>query len=1609
MIKSKKLYYALLAGTILSAPAWAIDITPTLDTLKSQGASLSGEYNLTSLDGTLPEGAAQVEINGGTYYFTPSGNDAALLTILSGTPASNLIEDVNGIFDLNGTKYNFNTAALPSSAFEYTQGSENDYNFTIQESDADGNLTTQYYKVTLKPETFATSENISWSTQPISGSITGSVEVNLPGGGKQTLYYAYSNNDGDTQYNNQQHFQNSLGGDVNADFTGLYGGNDWGQYGGAINNNSDHTIGNITGDFVNNYTASPSEGNSQGGAINNDGAIGNISGDFVGNKVPGGDNIQSIGGAIYNSGTTGDITGNFIGNSTSSVNNQAFGGALANFDSTNDANPDSKIGNITGNFIGNSATSSNGYVKGGAIINQGWIDSITGDFIGNSAHSDTNYADGGAIDNNPKGSYIGSITGDFISNSVSGNNAYGGAINNYYGEIGNITGSFIGNTVSANNEADGGAIDNNSIIGNITGNFIDNSVTSTGNYAYGGAIYNETSDQEGVTTGIENITGDFIGNKVQANSNALGGAIYNTSNIKDIEGDFTNNTVVSNLGTAYGGAIYNNLTPQEGATTSIGNISGNFSNNSITASTDAFGGAIYNYNASIGNITGDFTNNSSTSKTAASLGGSIYNYGGTIEDIEGDFDGNSTMANNDAHGGAIYNTNQIGTITGNFTDNTATSTNMAAWGGAIYNVSGSITEINGDFANNSTSAQTTALGGAINNHGSIGTITSNFDGNTVQSNTIYAQGGAIYNESSSATIDGIIGDFSNNQATGNTDSQGGAIFNNGAIGDIDGNFENNTATGTNGIALGGAIYNYSSTNTIGNITGDFTNNTVDSSNYAQGGAVHNRGIIQSISGDFEGNTATSQTAHAQGGAIYNLAAPNAITSITGNFTDNNVEAALGAEGGAIYNHDSSLGTITGDFSGNYAQSTQASARGGAFYSGGSGTIDSISGDFTNNYAKTTNADNLAFGGAVYTSQNLTFTTNGQDRLISGNYTQDSEGKDYNAIYIQGSNNSDTAPTITFDVSDGGNWVINDSIEGGFEDGSSVTYDGYYYNLAFIGDEVPVTDKIQGDTSTGHTTQYISMNNDIINANQVLVEGTTLRLGKHQYDDEAQASVGNFTTGDGSEPVTVLTLRNATLDIHNNLYDTINLAGWNASTGTNFLHIDVDVENMKADELHITGDVEGTTQLIIHPSSDADIRGESIVFAQSTNDNEGSEESFEVYRVYQSPYMFDIAMTGEGTTEHEWSLFMNDVENDDFMVEEPDEPGTDEPGTDEPGTDEPGTDEPGTDEPDADEPSGDIPSTTNLVYAEVIAYDALPAAALEQTRGMIDNISNQVKNSRVYSKSCSFVDSHWNGEPYYNLWVNPTYYVSNIDSPVDIDAKIWGIEAGGDIQHDINNRLGIFVSYRQGNYDMDGAGDRYYSTIGSEIDIDSYIAGLYYRYDKNNWWGFGTLYGGIQKADFKTDDGMKADTDGYEFGASVEGGYDYALSDTLYLTPELGVYYTHIDYDNLKDCFGKEARYDNIDEVELEAGLKLTKTFMMDEGYANAYIKPSIVQTLISGGDVHVTNMDNVDAIEDATLGRIEMGGSYSFTDNLSAYCWANYTFGTDYEGSAFGLGLDYAF
>ena len=583
------------------------------------------------------------------------------------------------------------------------------------------------------------------------------------------------------------------------------------------------------------------------------------------------------------------------------------------------------------------------------------------------------------------------VNNDFVGfkNEVTGDYAYGGAIYNNSTTIGNITGDFVGNVVSSDDStAYGGGVYNsgtNAVIGDIISNFISNSAQSTTSATYGGAIYNSGSSY----TTIGNITGNFIGNYAESQSAARGGAIYNggyRASISDINANFIGNYASSQTSTALGGAIHNNN------------------------------------RADIDNITGDFIGNYAIALEGSASGGAISNNGSAILDVAGDFIGNFAYSeNNEAYGGAISNSSyyqnysqysgEIANITGNFIENYVASKTGSVSGGAIYNNRCDIGNVVGNFIKNyAVTIEGEAVGGAIYTSNSsdrsysIGTVTGDFIENYASSTEKDAKGGAIYNDQ--MINGGISGDFIGNYVKSEKKHvYGGAIYNDrnddstrNELPYITGNFIGNYAQTTDGHAYGGAIYNDLAT--IESVTGDFINNSaVAVGDKAEGGAINNNdsAFINELKGDFIGNYVKSTEKHAFGGAVYNdqgdRYSQGGIPVLEGDFIANYaISDNEKAFGGGLYT-DGLVSDLKGDFAANYVQTDSGKAQGGAIYVDNEGEVTKMVSDFVGNYAIGNSGD--ANGGAIY--NNSVINVNGSKFL--NNYTTSQSGNAYGgAIY-----------------------------------------------------------------------------------------------------------------------------------------------------------------------------------------------------------------------------------------------------------------------------------------------------------------------------------------------------------------------------------------------------------------------------------------------------------------------------------------------------------------------------------------------------------------------------------------------------------------------------------
>ena len=247
-----------------------------------------------------------------------------------------------------------------------------------------------------------------------------------------------------------------------------------------------------------------------------------------------------------------------------------------------------------------------------------------------------------------------------------------------------------------------------------------------------------------------------------------------------------------------------------------------------------------------------------------------------------------------------------------------------AGGAALHNTADYVSIINKTFQNNRAETVVgeeyegygyTLLGGAVYNDGDIDRIKADFVANSVAADGadgLNAGGGALYNGHNGKITD-VSGDFISNSASGTTGKAvGGAVFNQGKIEKINGNFVDNRAD------VGGAVFNDYEAE-IGSIGGSFVNNS--------GGALYNLGKMGDVRADFVGNS---------GNAVYN---GNRIGNIRGNFSGNRLTDTE-LNGGIVFN-SGSVKSITGNFSGNEVSGNSVyGIKGGAVYNY-QGTIGNI--------------------------------------------------------------------------------------------------------------------------------------------------------------------------------------------------------------------------------------------------------------------------------------------------------------------------------------------------------------------------------------------------------------------------------------------------------------------------------------------------------------------------------------------------------------------------------------------------------------------------------------------------------------------------------------------
>ena len=1049
------------------------------------------------------------------------------------------------------------------------------------------------------------------------------------------------------------------------------------------------------------------------------------------------------------------------------------------------------------------------------------------------------------------------------------------------------------------------------------------------------------------------------------------------------------------------------------------------------------GGVISNMNNDNNNTTlniyrTEFNDNSATrflnefsakDTTGMAAGGAISNYSSNQADIvRSSFNENYVMHFNHAAGGAIYNGSNA------LYGTTVVSGSIESSGGSTYvnNHAGNelmeySTYVEGDpsqvkskildvWKNNSNDTingdlSILATGGAIHNEGSYISNNDRFEYNHAIGET--SKGGAIYNDKNSqypalgdfggeVNLDGIVTFVNNYVGQGKTATSGSIVYGSTAYGGAiynDGDLNIASASDTNMVYFG------NDESTLGS-----AGNYAMASSLAAGGAIYNDtdGDIKAIryNSIFKENFARSvSSGNALGGAIANF---GKISLEGGSFTNNRAISANGsAFGGAIYNgpSDGTKGKITVYIAQDSIYKNNSAGYGGAIYN--AGIIDgSVYSDATLEFignSASSSSGGVSMGNSIYNASgasfNIQLTDNAQIHFASNQSV-------YNAgsmFKIAGSNDIPTelASSVVSAMSGDETSVVLDTTL--YSSLSSAAYDISRTNLVLSStgyiDSTAVNSSALNDTALTLTNNkiylqsgsYMNLNsaNDTLSNNNFYVAGSSNLRYKNQNGNtsylantlENSGTVTYYGYNDNSNVYVAKALVNS---------KTLNVA----SDG---LLTNVHIDNLKSKD---------GNQIVVNlnnPSANPSASQADIIVIDGTIHNDDNTTTKVVFHDLANNYISQVyigsddkiyfAKTQVSQTDYDFAnTFSTTAVNDNYEIKI------------------------------GYEVNGSVydwflyrdADIDPALDPEDIALIDLPRAALEQTRSILFPISRTNRGlCNCYKDNCDTSYCRYgNGDVKRRLWATPIYRKGTYDKPIETDFTLKGIDFGFDYQPTPRDMYGIFGSYRSGTYENDGKGNKYFSHFGSELDITSLIGGLYSRKYIGNLYVLGAVYGGSLDVDIKTDkkeDDIKATIDGYTIGAQGEIGYDVRLTHREILTPSLRGTYSYIKFKDNDDVNGKKVSIDAVNNIELEAALKYEYQFNNEYQLpTTGYLKPSVIQTIASGGTVKIGDRKYEDTVENDTLGRIEIGADAEIIKNFSLGAFGNYTFGSEY--SAWGVG-----
>ncbi len=204
--------------------------------------------------------------------------------------------------------------------------------------------------------------------------------------------------------------------------------------------------------------------------------------------------------------------------------------------------------------------------------------------------------------------------------------------------------------------------------------------------------------------------------------------------------------------------------------------------------------------------------------------------------------------------------------------------------------------------------------------------------------------------------------------------------------------------------------------------------------------------------------------------------------------------------------------------------------------------------------------------------------------------------------------------------------------------------------------------------------------------------------------------------------------------------------------------------------------------------------------------------------------------------------------------------------------------------------------------------------------------------------------------------------------------------------------------------------------GGNSNIDSYSLGIYATYFDNS----GYYLDGVLKANrfnnslnASTTNGDIARSDYHQnaIGASVETGYNYQLSQGMFVEPYLRASYFSAESKSIELNNGMKADLDHNRSAKGELGISVGKTFDLAQGTTlSPYVKAAIEREFIKSNNVRINQRYDFNNDFSGNIGKYGLGVNATVSEKTSLYMELNYRNGSQIESPIQGnIGFRYNF